>query len=36
VLITPLLSPGNDSSSGYIMQLRDIPGRPQKDLILAT
>ena len=36
VLITPLFSPSNESSSGYIMQLRDIPGPLQKDLMLAT
>jgi PAS domain S-box-containing protein len=36
VLITPLFSPHNESSSGYIMQLRDIPGPSQKDLMLAT
>lgn len=36
VLITPLFSPRNEDSSGYIMQLRDIPGALQKDLMLAT
>ena len=36
VLITPLFYPLNESSSGYIMQLRDIPEHSQKDLMIAT
>jgi PAS domain S-box-containing protein len=36
VLITPLFSPGNESSSGYIMQLRETPGHSQKDPMFAT
>jgi PAS domain S-box-containing protein len=36
VLITPLFSPQNEFSSGYIMQLRDIPEHSPKDLVLAT
>jgi PAS domain S-box-containing protein len=36
VLITPLFSPCNEFSSGYIMQLRDIPDYSQKDLLIAT
>ncbi|MEI7433195.1 MAG: response regulator [Methanomicrobiales archaeon] len=36
VLITPLFSPYNESSSGYIMQIREIPEHSQNDLVLAT
>jgi PAS domain-containing protein len=36
VLITPLFSPHDESSSGYIMQFRDIPEPSQKDLVFAT
>ncbi len=36
VLITPLFSSHDESSSGYIMQVRNIPGNLQKDLILAA
>jgi len=36
VLITPLFSPLNESSSGYIMQLREVPEHSQKDLMIAT
>ena len=36
VHITPLFSPYNESSSGYIMQLREIPEHSQKDFMLAT
>jgi len=36
VLVTPLFSPRNESSSGYLMQLRSIPGNSQKDALLAT
>jgi PAS domain S-box-containing protein len=36
VLITPLFSPQNETSSGYIMQLRDITEHSPKDLVIAT
>ncbi|MCX6698722.1 MAG: response regulator [Methanomicrobiales archaeon] len=36
VLITPLFSSHNESSSGYIMQVRNIQRNVQNDLILAT
>jgi PAS domain S-box-containing protein len=36
VLVTPLLSPHFESSCGYLMQLKEIPGNLQNEILLVT